>query len=287
MIGYRYILQHGILWKDNQKCLLPTSPPTRLNGLLEAEAKNFLMNQKCFLIRWEENFDQIKHSNWWHVIKDSDTKIESLSANTRSKVRRGLKFFDCVKLSTEELISEGYIVYKRAFSGYKTHEKIYTQKEFNSAIEKMPNYTEFWGIRKKDSGELVGFSENYIEDKVCFFNSIWFDPNSLRKYSSYAFFFTVSNHYISDRSFKYVSNGAKSISHDTAIHEFLLSKFGYRKAYSNVKIIYNPFLRVMIALLMPLEVFFRKLNSFYPNRIAIILNQERLIRENRKFTEVQ
>ena len=182
-------------------------------------------------------------------------------------------------MTRETVIEEGFNVYKSAFLRYDTHEEQFCEKSFITAVLKMPKSTEFWGIRNKDSGALVAFGENYIEDDVCFCNTIWFDPKSLKENSSYVFFFDLIKYYLDERGFRYISDGARSISHGTNIHEYLESKFYFRKAYCLLNIRYRPLLGMCVGLLYP----FRKLIALFPFRlfkmVTILLEQEKIHRE--------
>ena len=41
--------------------------------------------------------------------------------------------------------------------------------------------------------------------------------------------------YLNENNFRYVNDGAKSMSHDTNIQEFLIKKFKFRKAYCQLQ----------------------------------------------------
>lgn len=278
MIGYRFFKHSGGFWRDNQGGLLPLSPPSKFYCLSTGDAKKIMRDLGAVFLRWESDFDHSVGHLWWHIIKDSRSSLSDLSSNTRSKVRRGLKVYDWVSLSRESVLDEGYEIYNKAFSRYETHEKEFSIEEFQQAIKSMPSQTEFCGVRDKISGALVAFSENYVEGDVCFYNTIWFDPAALRKYSSYVLFFEMNRHYLEDRHMRYVSDGARSLSHDTQIHDFLESKFGFRKAYARLHVVYVPWLSALVNIAYP----FRKVISKMPveifQKVSVLLKQEEIRR---------
>lgn len=278
MIGYRYCKYNDAVWRENQGGVLPLSPPSMLDQFSTGNARRLMRERGAVFLRWESNFDRSDGNPWWHIIKDSRSSLSDLSSNTRSKVRRGLKVYDCNSLSRESVLDEGYEVYSEAFSRYETHEKKYSIQEFQKAVKSMPIQTEFWGVRDKSSGALVAFSENYVERNVCFYNTIWFDPAALRKYSSYVLFFEMNRYYLEDRHMLYVSDGARSLSHETQIHDFLESKFGFRKAYAQLHVVYVPWLGALVAVAYP----FRKVVSKIPfgifQKVSILLKQEEIRR---------
>lgn len=279
MLGYKLVAQGSFSWRLSQKGLFPLSPPQKIVVLEPPFLVKLMKDHSALYIRWESEFDAEEATSWWHVICDKRLDLSDLSKNTRSKVRRGMKKFYTEMLSREVVVEEGYKVYCSSFSRYDTHEEQYSEKRFIDAVLGMPENTEFWGVRGKESGALVAFSENYIEDDVCFYNTIWFDPGALKEYSSYVFFFELGLYYLGERGFKYISDGARSISHGTQIHEFLQSKFGFRKAYAFLNVRYQPLLGMCVAVLYS----FRKLIALVPSdkfkMIASFLEQERIHRE--------
>ena len=278
MIGYKSVLDGDLHWRKNQGALFPLSPPGRLSGFDDQAAKQLLKSTGAVLIRWESAFDQDAKSDWWHVIKDEESALSELSSNTRSKVRRGLKAFECGPISRDDVMKEGPEVYCRAFARYQTHELQYSAADFLEAIKDLPEHTEFWGVRSKNSKRLVAFSENYVEGNACFFNTIWFEPSALRKYSSYALFYEMTHHYLKRRNLSYVSDGARSLSHNTQIHDFLESKFGFRKAYARLHVVYTPWLDFAIACAYPLRSWINKVSLGPFKKASILLRQEEIRR---------
>ncbi len=221
---------------------------------------------------------------WWHVIKDSSSGIElsSYSSKTRNQIRRGLKNFVCIPVDRQFIFENCFDVYKAAFSRYLTHEQLMSQRQFNSAIDSLPCSTEFWVVLRKSNGEIAGFSENYIENSTCFYNSAWFDPSHLRDYCAYALFYSMNRHYLGELGFNYVSDGARSISHATEIHDFLISKFHFRKAYSTLCVEYVTWLRFLIFILVPLKPLISMVSLPSFQKLKVLLTLECIRRECRK-----
>lgn len=274
MIGYSAFNSDGITWRNHQGGALPISPGKKLKNIDSDSVKRLRAEKGLAFARWEREFDVNNVTEWWHIIKDDDCDIQKLSSNTRSKVRRGLKAFRCELVSREVILEEGFEVYKKASSRYETHEKCYSREEFLAAVKSLPTNTEFWGVRSQEAGQLVAFSENFVEDKTCFYNTIWFEPESLRKYSSYALFFEMGTYYLESKGFDYVSDGARSLSHDTQIHDFLESKFGFRKAYSTLNVVYAPWLKALISVCYPLKNLINRVPFTPFQKASILLKQE-------------
>ena len=168
LLGDKLVKQGSFSWRLSQKGLFPLSPPQKIIDYDSPLLVNLMKDHKALYIRWESDFDAEEHTPWWHVICDRRLELSDLSKNTRNQVRRGLKTFYSEVLSREIVAAEGFSVYGRSFLRYDTHEEQYCEKRFLAAVLEMPENTEFWGVREKDSGALVAFGENYVEDDICF-----------------------------------------------------------------------------------------------------------------------
>jgi hypothetical protein len=178
----------------------------------------------------------------------------------------------------EDVLEHGYDVYTAAYARYKTFERQLTKRDFKSAVSALPKKTEFWSVVDRSSGRWVGFCENLLLDDACFYSTIWFDPAGLRNYASYILIHEMNKYYLNDLSVKYVSDGARSISHSTEIHEFLQDKFLFRKAYARLRVVYAPGVYPLVCILYRLRRVFlgSKIGAF--QKLAVLLEQERIRR---------
>ena len=281
MIGLKIIVKNNVIWRDNQGVLMPLSPPSELSNLNFQDASEILENSSSFLLRWESNFDSQHPTHWWHVIKSDHSDLSSLKKKTRYEVRKGLDAFCCEKVTKEVILTYGYFIYKKAFKRYNTHETLYSKEKFDSEIRNLPDdFFEFWIVKKQIDGSPVAFAENFVINDVCFYNTIWFDPDSLKSGVSYALFFEMNRHYLADRSFKYVSDGARSLSHSTAIHDFLISKFGFRKAFATLNIAYKPWFKFLLLAIYPFRQIICKLSFGFSKKACVVLLQEEIYRKH-------
>lgn len=278
MIGFRTIRMHSTSWRRLHGALVRMDMPHVPLVLSASSMYRLLLRGRALFVRWEDDFDLEVESEWWHVLKDVPEELGKLSSNTRSKVRRGLKCFVAQPERREVIAAEGYGVYRAAFNRYKTFEEILSAADFQAAVEMLPTETEFWSVRVPDSGRIVAFSENLVLDGACFYNTIWFEPESLKKYSGYVLFHEMNKHYLNDRALSYVSDGARNISHQTNIHDFLMQKFHFRRAYSRLRVLYFPGLGVVVRLLYPLRKWIVGYSKGPFQRVAVLLEQERIQR---------
>ncbi len=261
-------------WRKYNGSLIPLTPPHIEVDVTGIEKK--IQEEDAYFARWTSNFDQKDISELWYVICDNKLELTDYSRNTRSKIRRGLKQCE-VKMITKDILQEnGYDCYSSAFSKYNTHlsPKIITQ--FQEEINSFDDSWDFWGIYHEDI--LIGYSQNKIIDDYCDYSTIKFHPDYLRCYPSYSLFFTMNQYYLNEKNFKYINDGARSISHETNIQTFLIDKFRFRKAYCKLNIIYSTKVRLLLSLLYPfrLIVGFLKFGLFI--KLNILLKQEKIRR---------
>lgn len=278
MIGYRVFGAGGAVWRRNQGAVIPYNMPHAMPPFSNAQARNLVLRHWAFLVRWDENFDAVPESEWWHLIKDDWEDLDGLSGNTRSKVRRGLKRFVSGRVSRDEVLNEGYDVYRSAFGRYNTFETVYSPERFHNAVLSLPSEIEFWAVRDRETGAMVSFSENVVRDGACFYNTIWFQPEALKQYAGYALIYEMNKHYLNECGLAYVSDGARNISHQTGIHEFLQEKFLFRRAYADLRVVYFPGIGLIVRLLFPFRRWFNSRSARLFKKVAVILDQERIRR---------
>ncbi|MTJ02276.1 GNAT family N-acetyltransferase [Idiomarina piscisalsi] len=282
MIGYSAFCRKGITWRINQGGALPLSPGKKLNQIDLDLVKSIREDKKLLFVRWESEFDIQGVTEWWHIIKDSFDDLSELPKKTRYMIRKASKEYEVRRMSRLKVIEVGYSVYKAAYQRYQTHEPMYSREEFRNAVAELPERTEFWGVYEKEGERLVAFSENYVEDNICFYVSMWLEPESMAKFAGYLLFHEMELNYLRDRRFQYVSDGTRSLSHDTNIHDFLLRKFNFRKAYSTLNVVYTPWLKVLINCCYPLRKMINKVQYTPFKKASVLLKQEEIRRAREK-----
>jgi len=260
------------VWRKYNGAILPEFPP---HLIVETEhLDREIKENRVFLARWISDFDCGEKTRFWHVICDCKIGLSDYSRNTRSKINRGLRHSEVRIIDVNTIIHFGYDVYISAFNTYKTYLKAKTKEEFIQQIKKTQSDWEFWGVFFE--GVLIAYSKNKIVDSYCEYASLKFHPDYLKYYSSYALVYSMNNYYLNEREFKYVDNGARSISHDTNIQDFLIQKFKFRKAYCQLHVLYNKYIRIIISILYPFRFLlkFIKIGPF--RQINIVLYQEEI-----------
>ena len=284
MFGYSSHEFLSLQWRSLPYGLALLSPPSKAVNVSENTLRHLILKQinSCLYIRFEKEFDKLADSPWWHVINDDPTSVEleSFSSNTRNQIRKGLKHYICRQVEIDD-IALLYDVYVQTQSEYNTFEPTLSLPEFLSALNSLPDTSEFWIVIDKLTNETVGFSENYIEDYTCFYNSIWILPSAMKNYAGYTLFYEMNRHYLLSRNFKYVSDGARSLSHDTQIHSFLIQKFRFRKAYSSLSVVYVSWLSILVSIIYPFSPLISALPFTFARKISLLLYLEKISRQCR------
>ena len=263
-----------IEWRKYNRALISNRAPH-----IDSNSENIsllLKKEKAFLARWVSDFDCKKETDFWYIICDKNKGIEEYSVNTRSKIKRGLKNCDVREIGKQEIIINAYEVYNKAFLKYTTHFTCQSKDHFIQEIESLGCEWEFFGVYYKE--KLVAYCLCSIKDDTCNYSTIKFHPQYLKYYTSYALFYTMNRYYLVDRKLKYVNDGSRNLVHKTNIQAFLITKFGFRKAYCRLHVKYNPILRFIVIFIYPLRFVFHRFNNKFAVKITALLWQEKIIR---------
>ena len=264
------------IWRSYHGALIPWTPPHLGVNILRDEIYADIIKSKSYFARWTTNFDTKTQSPFWYIINDKKVDLENYSVNTRSKINRGFKKLAVKKVSKNELINEGYNVYLNAIKRYNVVLNKISKKDFLDEINNLNKDWEFWGVYSLSHNKMVAYSMNRIVDDYCDYSTIKFDPSYLKDYSSYVLYYSMNKYYLNDCNFSYVNNGTRSISHQTNIHDFLIDKFFFRKAYCEMEIMYSPFFKFLVNTFYS----FRSLISIIPfdffRKLYVVLYQEEI-----------
>ena len=117
-----------------------------------------------------------------------------------------------------------------------------------------------------------------LNDDTCNYSTIKFHPQYLKYYSSYALFYTMNRYYLAERKLKYVNDGARNLVHKTNVQDFLITKFGFRKAYCKLHIEYSLIIRFIVMFIFPIRFVFYRFNNKFALKINSLLLQEKIRR---------
>lgn len=277
--GKKVTSMNGVDWFKYQGFIVPAYLHHCIPDIESGLAAKAVKKAGSFFARWTSDFDSPNASAWWYLIRDGSYSLNDCSSKMRNQINRGLKRFAVRSLNCEELFSTGYEVCRKAVKRYNDKNFLPRRQDFERRVATASNYTdvvEYIGVFSEK--QLIGFSENYIQDGGVYWESIWLDPDFLGDYSSYALTHFMLDYYLNTRRMRYVSDGSRSIYHETKVQEFFVNKFGFRRAYAQMSIEYNLPTRLAVNLLYPLHTTlnsaFAKGDGGLSRKVCGLLDQE-------------
>ncbi|MBI9065679.1 MAG: hypothetical protein JEZ09_00225 [Salinivirgaceae bacterium] len=262
-----YFSTGKVLFREYNKIIVPLGPILQDKDQYSNFSVNDLKGLKGFLIWW--SYTSEKESEWYGVIKDSYFDISDYkSSNVRNQIKKGLKNNQIKKLDIDYLLENGYSTYKSALKRFTSVDKIICEETFVrniSAFKGFNDIIDIWGIFQDEA--FVGYSIIYTYDKIeANISEVRINPAYQKMYPSYALFHMLQEYYLKEKGFDYVSDGYRSVSHETKIQDLLIDKFGFRKLY----------LSLNLHIVKPLKWIFEML--FYVRGVFVIKKIEPVIR---------
>lgn len=257
-LGERVEMLEGVPWVEYNRMVIPVGP-VKLNFSVSEKKACVLLSRfpNALAVRCTDGFENIHCCNeWYAVICDKFLELVSLSRNTRSKIRRGLKKCIVQRVEPKFISEHGYNVFRSAFRTYKgVKMPNITEKDFRERALIMKPFDDIvhhWCVFHQN--QLIAYSINYIYDATeANYATIKFHPDFLRVYPSYALFYIMNEYYLKERKFKYVNDGFRNLLHQTNIQDFLMDKLKFEKMYTNLYVFYKPHLSVCLAASYPLR----------------------------------
>lgn len=279
--GSSILFSDGVWWQNYKRILIPAYLPHLVPAISLRSAESALAKSNAIIARWTGRLDRGENTRWWFVICDGVYDRGRLSSNTRSKLSRGKRRLLVRPLSVNEVLADGYLVCAAAAKTYGSTEFLPPHSDFVkrvSAANLVAGAVEYWGVF--EDAKLVAFSENHIQDGAVFLESIWYDPVGLSNYSSYVLIDSLLEEYLNNRGFRYVSDGSRNIYHETGVHDFLIEKFGFRRAGASMHLCYTPVMGLAMRFARPLASVFSGVaiaqQARFSRRLKAVLLQDSL-----------
>lgn len=230
-----------------------------------------LFNNGGWMVRNSFDFDCSEETSFWYVIKDFYGGMDELSSKMRNQVKRCFKTMRVARVSSGDIMRDGYEVYIAAIDGYRIKTVPPTKHEFMTRI-KNAEENEYWACFDLETEMMVAFSMNFVTDQSCEYRTMKALPAYQKKYAYYGLIYEMNRYYLQERGLKYVNDGARSLTDHSNIQPFLIDKFNFRKAYCHLDVTYRWWLKLIINALYP----FRGIIPF--NSVKSILRLEEMNR---------
>jgi len=229
-----------------------------------------LLKQGGMLVRNTFDFDGPAETPFWYVIKDHFGDLEELSPRVRNKIRHAQQAFDYRRIDPSLLEEKGYPIIAETYADYAVKDRTMNEALFKEYLHQYD--FDYWGVFEKGSDNLVGLSLVRLWSDSC-----EYDLSGMMtcykhdgSYPYYGLFHALNQYYLQERRFKYVSDGTRSITEHSNIHEFLMQNFNFRKAYCRLEVHYQWWMKIAVKMLYP----FRKIITM-PN-VSAVLRMESL-----------
>lgn len=257
---------------------------------LDKEAYGNLLRMGGLMVRNTYSFDCQEETCFWYIIKDSFGDLDEFSSNERNKIRRSVKTLDFKRINLDLLKSEGWKILKSTYEDYAVSDRTMNETVFlDYLLECEKQDFDYWGVFDHD--RLIGFCTVWLwtseiweyglvrnqpnyKLNCCEYGLIGILPEYKHNntYPYYGLFYKMNKYYLGEKKYRYVVDGARSITEHSQIQDFLIQNFHFRKAYCQLAVHYQWWMKIAVKLLYP----FRKIIPL--PRIKAILNMEAMQR---------
>lgn len=229
------------------------------------------------MIRNCYDWDCGKETNFWEIICDEDIPIEKLPSKTRNQIRRSLRDCDIRRINRQNMIEDdAYKVFMKAFERYKNITQALPSREMWESNLKERNNIEYWGVYKRDNGQLIAWALNVIKVQSVDYSTLKAIPEFMNKhYPYFGLLYKMNKYYLGEKGYLYVSDGWRSITEHSGIQPFLEKNFLFRKSYCKMRVYYKFWMGILIKILYP----FRHLRVL-PLKVRNMLKFEEINRQS-------
>lgn len=239
-------------WKYYNHAVIPVAPPYVAADMQPVRSGEVWKTRGTFFARWTSNFDCGYETDWWYMIKDTPFDLQSMKSSHRYKINKGRRYFDVCVIDPKEYREELYHVQVAAFSDYPTAYRPWVDEgAFKSSIDQWSEFITF-GAFFRESGELAGYALLQQKDEKWIQMIVQKVDPAYEKYQINAALVEKTLSYHEDFLSKggIICDGERNVVHKTNFQEYLEKLFGFRKAYCNLHIVYNPEIEWIIWLLL-------------------------------------
>lgn len=271
-------------WKYYKHAAVPrTGPHEKVDLTPIDDASIWEMDGKPLFARWTSDFDCGYETNWWYCIKDVPFDLSLIKSNYRYKVNKGLKYFDIQTIDPVKYCGEIYDVFTAAYSSWPAkYRPFFSHDDAVELSHKLAIYPDMvcYGVFNRETGELSGFMQAPTFESYAELQVLRVKPECEKHQINAALVYALlkSNQSRLENGY-YILDGARNINHETNFQDYLEKYFGFRKAYCNLHIAYNPKIKWLIKMMFPLRKILQTLDAVgLIHQINSVLFMEELVR---------
>jgi hypothetical protein len=235
----------GISWRVYNGALVPATAAPCFVSPEESEVRRLLKSSGAWFARYSSD-PQDEPTQWWYIVCDR-YDASAPPSRVRSEINRSRRQCRVERVQPDWLADNAYSCYRAAFGRYGGVEPASEEEWRKDTRQSIGGPFEFWGVFVGE--RLAGYARCILEGGNVGTSAIRLDPDYLKDRVSYALVHHLLSFYTSQGG-KTVSNGNRSVVHETAFQDFLV-KFGFRRQFCRLNITYRSLLGALVATVFP------------------------------------
>jgi hypothetical protein len=248
-IGHRVLRGAGAYWYDPSPGFFLALPSHRQLRPADDELRALFRHQPCAGLRFAAPLDGPGKLSYQIVCDDRDYGLEQLSANIRSKVRRGLRRCEIAPLPCATIAAEGLAADRETLARQQRAVKLEgaawdTYWQAAAATETMEGWGAYVG------GELAAFLVSVRLDDNVEFLLARSRSEALDAYPNNALVFEVARRMLVERGVRQITFGLESLEDVEALDQFKFG-MGFRRAPLRQRVVFHPLLRRILTAAAP------------------------------------
>ncbi len=235
----------GVPWRVKNRILEPIWPPHRRARATAEQVHAALVRSGAQLARWHDGWDTAPCDWWWICCDDGNYDLDRLPRRGRRGARLGLTRCEVRRIDAACLGEQGYPVYQAAHARYPSHVRPAPMAGFVAEIGRSSGsgFYDNWGCFVQ--GQLVAYARCIVLDDAVILSEVKSDPAQLAAKPNNALIYALTRDYLRSGSVRYVTDGSRSVHHETAFQDFL-EELGYRRVYCRLQVAMRPLLAAAI-----------------------------------------
>jgi len=243
--GHRVLRGAGTYWYDASPGFFLAAPSHRLLAPPADELRALLRFQPCAGLRFSAPLEGPGKRSYQIVCDDRDYDLDRLSANVRSKVRRGLRRCAIAPLPFADIAAQGLAADRDTLARQGRAVRLAgpAWARYWDAAAAAPTM-EGWGASV--GGQLAAFLVSVRFDDCVEFLLARSRTDLLDAYPNNALVFEVARLMLRERGVRQITFGLESLEAVDALDEFKFG-MGFRSAPLRQRVVFHPLVRRLLA----------------------------------------
>jgi len=253
--GHRVVRSASSYWYDASFCVFLSCPSQRLLSPSSDEVRLVMRNQPCVGLRFAGPETGPGKLSYQIVCEDRGYSIDRLSANTRSKVRRGLKRCEVGPISFEELEVHGRVADRDTL-----------ERQGRRASVAGKRWGRFWRAAASTPG-IESWAARVGPDVAAFLVTVQFEDgveflmarsrtDYSNAYANNALIFRVAQEMLVGRGVREITFGLESLEPVASLDQFKLGMGFFRRPLRQ-RVEFHPLLRPLVCSATARGMFYR------------------------------